>query len=290
MNTEKVKIAAVQTKTVTGPGCDEANIAYACNAMDVAAANGADIICFPETFPGPLKAPLTWDPFEAMSDKARRTGRYIVYGATVDAPDRPGCRYISSFLLGPDGKPIGRYDRTSPHALGAWLYKGGRYLDINYVPGDRLPVFETELGAIGMLVCSEVYLPELSRALAVQGAEIVFIPAGTNRSAARTRIWSLLMRARAVENLMYTVTCNNIADIPGLDAQDGGLAMIVSPEDEVVESCEEGIIYAEADLARLRYLRERDDNWESIAERPEIKTKPGIFRTWRRPELWKELI
>jgi predicted amidohydrolase len=286
---DTVKIAAVQTKSLTGPGGDEQNIAYAYNAMEEASANGADIICFPETFPGQLRAPLTWDPLEAMSEKARQIGKYVVYGAGVDAPDAPGCQYVSSFLIGPNGKLVGQYNRTCPGGLGAWLYQGGKYWDLNYVVDDKLPVFKTELGVIGMLVCSEVYVPELARALGAQGAEITFMAAGVNKGAYRGP-WSVLVRARAIENLMYTVTCNNIADIPGLDAPDGGLAMIVSPEDEVVESHMEGVIYADADLARVRCLRETDDTWEVFQARPPVKTKTGIFKNWRRPEIWKDLV
>ena len=288
MNT-KPRIAAVNTFTEIGEGCDEKNLNYAFRAMEEASSQGADIICFPETFPGALKMPVRFDPFDAMSAKAREIGRYVVYGACVNVPDAPEKQYVRNVLLGPDGKEIGHYDRTCPAGPGSWLYQGGNYWNVNWQQGDCLPVFHTDIGVIGMLVCSEVFLPELSRALAVQGAEIVFLPAGVNKMALK-RNWRCLIQARAIENLMITVTCNNICDLPKLDDPAGALSMIVSPEGDIVESEVEGIIYADADLDRVRWLREADDSWTVTNTLPIRRSKTGIFKNWRRPELWHDLI
>lgn len=283
------RIAAVTTFTEVGDGCDEKNMAYAYKAMDEASANGADIICFPETFPGALKIPITFDPFELMSEKAKKIGRYVIYGACVNVPENPAKQYVRNVLLGPDGKEIGHYDRTCPKGPGSWLYEGGSYWKLNWEQGNELPVFHTDIGVIGMLVCSEVFLPELSRALAVQGAEITFLPAGVNKMALNKN-WEILIKARAIENLMYTVTCNNICSLPKLDDPSGALGMIVSPEGDTVESREEGIIYADADLERLKFLREADDSWEVTKILPVRRSKTGIFKNWRRPELWHDII
>lgn len=286
---KNVRIAAVQTYTEIGEGCDEKNIEYAYKAMEEAKENGADIVCFPETFPGALKVPVEFDPFEDMSRKAAELQIYVIYGAAINAPEYPGKQYIREVLVGPDGKEIGHYDRTCPQGPGDWYYRGGAYWDLDYATSDKLPVFETELGKIGLLVCSEVYLPELSRALAAQGAELIFLPAGINKNALYSG-WEVLIRARAIENLAYTITCNNICNIPNLDDPDGGMAMIVSPENDAVISKSEGIIYADADMERLRWLRETEDTWDAAKIKPIRRVKPGIFKQWVRPEIWKDYI
>jgi predicted amidohydrolase len=65
-------------------------------------------------------------------------------------------------------------------------------------PGNSYPVFETDFGRIGMMICWDSQYADPARALAVQGAEIIFLP-----------IWggySTLMQARAMENHVYLVT------------------------------------------------------------------------------------
>lgn len=161
-----VRIASVQTRVQTGEGSCEKNIAYAYNVLDEASKNNADIICFPETFPGPTRRQIKFDPFDAMSSKARQIGKYVVYGTLEDAPEAHGKHHIVEVLVGPDGKMVGKYCRTCPPE--PWLYANGSFWDVDYTPCNELPVFETELGKIGLLVCSEVYVPELCRVLALK--------------------------------------------------------------------------------------------------------------------------
>lgn len=284
-----VKIAAINTFTERGENCDQKNIAYAWKAMEEAASNGVDIVCFPETFPGSLRVPVTFDPFEEMAAKAKELKIHVVYGAAVNAAEFPGKQYIREVLVGPDGKEIGHYDRTCPQGPGGWYYRGGAYWDLDYATASRLPVFDTALGKIGMLVCSEVYLPELSRALASQGAELIFIPAGVNKNALAEG-WEILLKARAIENLACVVSCNNLCDIPNLDDPNGAYAVIATPEGVIGEKRDEGILYGEVDLDRIHWLRDTEDTWEAAKVQPVRKAKPGIFKQWVRPEIWKDII
>ncbi len=148
---------------------------------------------------------------------------YIVAGANCPVPGNPERGYTSQILVGPDGS-VGRYNRTIPK--GPWIYKGGRFWDYDYQEADDLPVFDTPFGTVGILICSEVYAPELSRLLALKGAEIIFLPAGVCKYELQAT-WRTLIWSRAIENLAYTVTCQNI-----LGAEQG-LAMICSPEEIV---------------------------------------------------------
>ncbi len=270
----KVQVAVIQTETYH-LGDKDKTLAQASRYVREAAEMGAQIICFPETYPGPWRVPLDYSPVEALSQAAAKHDVYIVAGANEPLKEDPSRGHASQVLIGPQGL-IGRYNRTIPP--GPWLYKGGRFWDLDYKEGDELPVFETPLGKVGVLVCSEVYAPELSRVLALKGAEMVFLPAGISKYELH-ETWRTLIWARAIENLMYTFTCQNILGI------ERGLAMICSPEEVLVESEKPGVFVAECDLERIRWLRETKDRYELPLP---FKAKPGVLRDWRRPELYRK--
>ena len=198
---KKVRIASVQARTDLSANYYQNNMEHAYETLREAAGFGADIICLPETYPGPRYArDLPLDPFNAMSSIAKEIGRYVVYGTCSDALSAPGRHNLVEVLLGPDGKKIGEYRRTCPP--GPWIYnETGEFWDLNYIGENQFPVFDTDIGKIAMLQCSELFMPELSRIMAIKGAEILFIPAGKRKGAINENAIHLV-RARAVENLM----------------------------------------------------------------------------------------
>ncbi len=220
--------------------------------------------------------PQEFLPHDAMSAMAKENDIYLVYGLgeRLD-PNSPAAHHITECLVGPDGKLIGKYYRCTP--LGPWRYGDDRFWKLNYVSHNKIPVFDTDLGKIGMLICSEVFVPEMSRALAVQGAEIAFMPNGIPHDRLHEN-WLTLLKARAIENLMYAVTCRNIL------ANERGLAMIASPEGDSVSSGAAGVIVMACDLDRLRQMRTGTDNLDNVEEC--YRSKPGILREWLRPEVY----
>jgi predicted amidohydrolase len=269
----KVTVAAIQTKTYPEADAQPRNIEKAREYCAEAAQRGAKFVCFPETYPGPWKSPLSYSPVEPLKEMAKAYDVTIIAGANCPVPGNPQRGYTSQILVSPDGS-VGRYNRTIPK--GPWIYKGGRFWDYDYQEGDDLPVFKTPFGTVGILICSEVYAPELSRLLALKGAEIIFLPAGICKYELQAT-WRTLIWARAIENLAYTVTCQNI-----LGAEQG-LAMICSPEEIVCESTKPGVFTAECDIDRIRWLREERDLYGPPMP---WNTKPGVFRDWRRPEIY----
>ncbi len=146
----KVRIAAVQTKTFKEADEQKMNIERAREYVAEAAAQGAQIICFPEAYPGPWKAPLSYSPVKPLEEMASRHNVYIVAGANWPVPGEPTRGYCSEVLVGPQGL-IGRYNRISPK--GPWLYQGGAYWDFDYKEATELPVFETPFCKVGILIC-----------------------------------------------------------------------------------------------------------------------------------------
>ncbi len=97
--------------------------------------------------------------------------------------------YNVAVLIGPDGRLIGKYRKVC-------LPRGE--LDGGITPGDAYPVFDTQLGRIGMMVCYDGFFPEVARRLAEAGAEIIAFP-----------VWGcnpVLVAARACENQVYIVS------------------------------------------------------------------------------------
>jgi len=271
----KVKVAAIQTKTFPEADEQKKNIEKAWEYVGEAAKQGAQLICFPETYPGPWKAPLSYSPIGPLQEMASKHDVYIVAGANQPVPSRPDRGYCSEVLVGPKGL-VGRYNRTIPK--GPWIYQGGRFWDFKYQEADELPVFDTPFCKVGILICSEVYVPELSRIMALKGAEIIFLPAGVSKYELH-ETWRNLIWSRAIENLAYTVTCQNIF------GAEHGLAMICSPEEILTESLKPGIFITECDIDRIRWLRQEKDLYGPPMP---WRAKPGVLRDWRRPEVFRK--
>ena len=272
------RIAVVQP-IAHPPGEDERNVADAVATIERAAGDGAAFVCFPETYPGPWRMPATFDPTAALTEAAAEFGVHAVFGTIepIDAKISGNAAAAHNLIVMayPDGRTPARYRRTHPN--GPWIYTGGKSWEFQYVAGDDFPVFDTAHGKVGLAMCSEVYMPEVSRALALRGAELIFMPAGIDKN----RLWATwrtLIFARAIENLAIVVTTQNL-----FDHAQRGLAMVAAPEKILFESTAAGMSMVDVSLERVRYLRStRDEVGSSL----NCATKQGVLGPqWQRPEL-----
>jgi predicted amidohydrolase len=258
------------------PGQDEANIAEAVRHIERAKADGADFVCFPETYPGPWRMPATFDPSAAMVEAAKKHGVYVVFGTIEPIDAKAATAYNLICMAYPDGRAPARYRRTHPN--GPWIYTGGKAWEFQYVAGDEFPVFDTAHGKVGLAMCSEVYMPEVSRALALRGAELIFMPAGKDKGTLWAT-WRTLIWARAIENLAVVVTTQNL-----FNHSERGLAMVAAPEEIMFESTAAGTSIVDVDLERVRYLRSTRDEVGSSAQ---CAAKQGVLGPqWQRPDLY----
>src|SRR5260370_35419460 len=102
---------------------------------------------------------------------------------------------------------------------------GGRH---HGLPGDELMTVDAPFGRIGLLFCSELFVPELARILMLRGADLIVAPGGGVHSSTRTQLqdtWRAVARARAAENLVFVVVTQNL-----FGASRRGRACIASPE------------------------------------------------------------
>ena len=152
---------------------------------------------------------------------------------------------------------------------------GARYAESETVlPGDRAVLAATALARIGLTVCYDLRFPELYRILALEGAELVTVPAHFTLYTGKDH-WHVLLRARAIENQNYVAAAAQIGEtIPGklsygrsLIADPWGIVLACAPDEETV-------ISAELDRARLEDVRRR---LPSLASR-----RPTAYR-WPTP-------
>src|SRR5262249_57974978 len=101
---------------------------------------------------------------------------HVVLGTIAPIDEAAATAHNLICMAYPDGRAPARYRRTHPNGL--WIYTGGPAWEFQWVPGDEFPVFDTVHGKVGLAMCSEVYMPEGGRALALRGAELIFMPAG----------------------------------------------------------------------------------------------------------------
>jgi len=269
-----IRIAVVQPLAHRPPG-DEANVADAVGFIGRAAAEGADFVCFPETYPGPWRMPATYDPTARLADAAAKHRVHAVFGTLEPISTEAATAYNLIVMAYPDGRPPARYRRTHPN--GPWIYTGGGSWEFQYVAGNDFPVFDTAHGKVGLAMCSEVYMPEVTRALALRGAELIFMPAGKDKGWLWAT-WRTLIWARAIENLAVVVTTQNL-----FDHSERGLAMVATPEEIVYESTAAGRGLVDVSLDRVRRMRSSRDE---IGSSGNFGAKQGVTGPqWQRPEL-----
>lgn len=272
----KIKVAAVQPRSHHGPE-EERNVEQALSWMQRAAEQDAELVVFPEGYPGPTNPANDYDSLGPLAERAASLGLHVVAGRIEPVAGADG-HHVCLSLIDDTGAVASTYRRTSP--VGPYVYKDLDVWQVDYVEGSEPPqVVDTRLGRIGMLVCSEVYVPELTRLLALQGADLVVYPAGgaINELLAT---WRTLLWARAIENLVFTVASQNL-----YAPDEQGVGQIAAPERILAASPTEGLLVADLDLDRLEYLRGQDARIEFPRK---YDTIPGMMR-WRRPDLYRAL-
>jgi predicted amidohydrolase len=190
----------------------------------------------------------------AHADLARRHGVHILAASGPSA--RSGGRYVNAArLFSPSGK-VGVQEKTimTPFERD-WGISGG----------ERLRVFETALGRIGVAICYDSEFPLLVRAQAEAGAEIILIPSCTEFASGYNRVRTAAL-ARALENGCATVVSPTIGDAPWSPAVDrnAGAAGVYVPPDHAFSDTgvlAEGVfnqpqwVYADVALDRLREIK-----------------------------------
>jgi predicted amidohydrolase len=254
----------------------ERNLDACLARLEEASAAGAQLLVLPEcAIPGymfdsaeealPYAEEIPGPSTEAFERECRRLGMHAVCGLLERDGDT---LHNAAILVGPDGL-IGSYRKTHLPFLG---------VDRFVVPGDELNVYDTPLGRIGVIICYDLRFPEVTRTLALKGADIVCLP--TNFPMAAKVQTELITVARAAENRIYLLTANRVGK--ERSGEFCGWSQIVDPYGTRLAEAgetEEVLLVAEVDVQKAR-----DKDY----------VIPGEYELYlfghRRPELYGALV
>lgn len=254
-----------------GPG-SPADVDHAVELVEQAVAAGADLVCFPEFSPGPIDVDHHYDAGPALAAAAKAGDINVVWSANERGED--GLEHLAVHVVGRDGTELLHYLRTHPATIPA-AQTGGHLTS----PGSEFGNVTVDGVPMGIVVCSEMWTPEVARIVALRGAEVILSPAGGGFTTL-TRNWQIINQARAIENLCYVGLTNN------LWGDEQGAAMITGPEHPLAFAGRRELVVADLDLDRVRWLRAHDD---SITEPKPFESIPGLLRA-RRPEMYADLV
>jgi predicted amidohydrolase len=219
----------------------------------VRAQAGADLVVLPELWvPGAFgyrgysssAAELPGPAVSAISDAAREIGAHVVAGTFIE--DDAGRWHNTAVLLSPEGEITHTYRKV--HLFG---FDSGEAVTLT--AGDDVSVGSLDGVRFGMTTCYDLRFPELYRRFIDQGAELFIIPTGW--PAARLAHWQVLTRARAIENQVFLVGCNQVGTQEGIEL--AGHSVIVDPWGEVLAEAgvDEEVLTVDIDLALIAKTR-----------------------------------
>lgn len=244
----KLRIATVSFLIDDAPHTVEGNLARAIDYIAEAKQLGANIVCLPETcttnnvehghtFASDYEE---WD--RSFGEAAREHSIHVIapFYAMID-----DLTVNQATLYDDCGEMIGSYNKVQPTGWEAQFT----------TTGDELPVFDTDLGKIAIMICMDIYFPEIARIYAMKGAEILFWPT-TTHGPTQSGLEAQL-RSRAIDNSL-TIVESNLAGSPPYAPYAGrfypGNARVVDHNGDIIAQTgrRAGIAIAEIDLDEKR--------------------------------------
>lgn len=229
------------------------NLSTAIDAILRVGKSGADLVVLPEFFVTPfdydyvdriaVKPGSTIE--QRLRDAAEKAGIYLIAGSI---PERgQNGVFNTSFFFSNKGEIIGTYRKTHLFPL--------MDEDTHLISGNEMPVFDSPLGKIGIMICYDIRFPELARTMAINGAEILIVPAQFPYP--RLDHWRVLLQARAVENQCFVVAVNRVGTFR--ETRFCGHSSVYDPWGELLSGSgdEPTVVSADIDPTAVQRIRER---------------------------------
>lgn len=203
----KLKIAILQTSVCEDKLKNIENAAAILENPDLAC---ADLVTLPEMFNCPYETknfPVYaekegGESRKACSDLARKHGVYLSAGSMPEIDDE-GRVYNTAYVFDREGRQIAKHRKA--HLFDISVEGGQSFKESDTLsPGDGFYTFDTEFGKMGICVCFDFRFPEGARLMALDGADLILVPAAFNMTTGPLH-WELMFRQRAVENQLFTV-------------------------------------------------------------------------------------
>jgi predicted amidohydrolase len=258
---EVVKVAAGQVLN------DEHRYEVMLEYIDRAGAEGADLIALPEYIAGTFASPpKESDPVMQIAEAARRNNIYVIVGGWEEFEEgafeakKEGAFANTALLFNRSGEVIGKFSKMHeavgkpPHwwpplpDQNEWIMKSG----------EEFPVFQTDFGRIGIMICFDGYFPEPAEILSLHGAEIV--------------VWINSRRGSIEEHLVKADIQRNYIAMVANNVGHGAGTMIAQNHNRLLAHVDStGNHYISADI-NLKHLRERRAN-----SRVHHQRKPELY-------------
>ncbi len=256
----EITIATVQMKPALGE--PEDNLVKMSDFVSkIASQQKVDLIVFPELVTSGFELGVRFTELaqripgpsvNLMAQRAAEFGVYIAFGM-VSKEKVESILFNSAVLVGPDGELVGSYNKVHLRGEERMAFR----------EGFRLPVFETEIGNIGLVLGWDLAYPEVARSLTLDGAELICVMANWEKT--QIEEWRTYVRARAYENAVFVAAANRVGDDVTLSF--GGESLIVGPRGKIHASLadekepesgepREGYCVARIDLDEVRKSRE----------------------------------
>jgi len=280
-----VKIGIVQMKTSENK---DLNISTAKEGIEQVVKKGAQIVILPEIFNAPYdtkkfreyseeKNGKTWT---FLSTMAKNNKIYLIGGSI---PERENDKiYNTSFIFDSNGNQIARHRKM--HLFDIDIKGGQSFKESeSLTPGNSICVFNTSFCSIGVCICFDMRFPELSRLMALKGAQIIIVPAAFNMTTGPPH-WESMFKQRAIDNQCFT-----IGVAPARDEKASYISyansIIVNPWGKIIYRANEKECYdvIDIDLSEINSIRQqlpllsaRRNDIYTIKENDESKEKEGI--------------
>ena len=215
--------------------------------------NGANLIIFPElALTGYTLKDLVYESAEPipgpstnlLTEVAKKENIHIVFGMVEQSTKASAVLYNTAVLLSPRGF-VGKYQKTylPTHSV----FEEKRY----FRPGSNLPIFETDIGKLGLIICYDVFFPETGRLLRLKGAQLIICISAS--PAVRRKFFEVLTVARAIENTVFLAYVNPVGIEDGL--QFWGGSRLIAPNGNIISQAkydDEDLVTGKIDYTDLR--------------------------------------
>ena len=214
---------------------------------------GAKLIVFPElALTGYMCQDLFYEVAEPVPGPATNQLQkiaesekiFVVFGVPERSLRAQALLYNTAVLIGPNGI-LGKYRKI--HLPSHSVFDEKRY----FRPGCEIPIFRTEIGNLGLIVCYDLFFPEITRILKLKGAQLVVCISAS--PAVRRGFFETFLSARAMENTIFIVYTNLVGTEDGL--QFWGGSRIIAPNGDLIAKAEyekEDFIIGEIDYTHLK--------------------------------------
>ncbi len=240
------------------------NLQRAESLVREAAGMEPDLVALPESFPYlapeeetlPFAEEIPGPATDMLAGLCREYGFYVLAGS-IPEKTKDAERYLNtSALIGPDGSIRAKYSKVHLFDIdipGEITNKESSHV----VPGHRPVTAEAAGSRIGLSICYDLRFPEFFRVLALEGAEIVFVPSAFASFTGRAH-WEVLLRARAIENQVFVAAPAQCGRHQSKTCY--GNSMIVDPWGTVIARAgdSESVLFAELDMDNLERVRRQN--------------------------------